>query len=88
MKDACSSEQLFELWIWLSQASFAMSKARQKELNKFGLTEVQTRVLLILKFLNHKQHHQSSGYKKWHLFAIFSIVPAQKDEVLAAKLRY
>jgi DNA-binding MarR family transcriptional regulator len=54
MKETCTPEQLFELWIWLSQASFAISKSRQKELNKYGLTEVQTIVLLILKSLNHK----------------------------------
>lgn len=54
MKDICSADQLFELWIWLSQASFAISKARQKELNQYGLTEVQTIVLLILKSLNHQ----------------------------------
>jgi DNA-binding MarR family transcriptional regulator len=54
MKDACSPEQLFELWIWLSQTSFAVSKARQKELNKYGLTEVQTIILLIIKSLDHE----------------------------------
>ena len=54
MNDTCSPEQLFELWIWLSQASFAISKARQKELNQYGLTEVQTIVLLILKSLDHE----------------------------------
>jgi DNA-binding MarR family transcriptional regulator len=54
MKDECSPEQLFELWIWLSQASFAISKTRQKELDQYGLTEVQTIVLLLLKSLDHK----------------------------------
>jgi DNA-binding MarR family transcriptional regulator len=52
--DRCSNEQMAEFWAYLDYAAFAINKAREKELRRFGLSTVQNRILVIMRLSDHE----------------------------------
>ena len=49
----CSVDQIAEFWAYLDYAAFAINKAREKEVRKFGLSVVQNQILVILELFDH-----------------------------------
>ncbi len=49
----CSVDQIAEFWAYLDYAAFAINKAREKDVRKFGLSVVQNKVLVILELFDH-----------------------------------
>ena len=50
-KTSTASEQDFELWVLLHQTSDAMTRAREKELRKAGISKIEAGVLFALKHI-------------------------------------
>ena len=53
MDNKCSVEQMAEFWAYLDYAAFAMNKAREKEVRKYGVSTVQNRILVLLRLFKH-----------------------------------
>jgi len=49
MPNVSNSNQYYELWVLLQQASDAMFEARENELREYGITAMQAAVLYIVK---------------------------------------
>ena len=53
MEEKCTVEQMAEFWAYLDYATFAINKAREKEVRQFGLSTVQNRILVIMRLCDH-----------------------------------
>jgi len=49
MQDFSSADEDYNLWVLLSQAADAMLRARQKELDRYGISAVQAAALFIIQ---------------------------------------
>jgi len=54
MNDSLLYNQNYELWVLLQQARDAIHQARDKELRKFGISNVQSAVLFIIQAIGHE----------------------------------
>ncbi len=54
MKNSCPPDDLLEFWVYLNQTTFAIAKAGERELQRHGLSDIQNKVILTLKFLDHE----------------------------------
>jgi len=54
MSDSLLDNQNYELWVLLQQARDAIHQARDKELRRFGISNVQSAVLFIIQAIGHE----------------------------------
>ena len=54
MENSCSPAEMVEFLFHLEEATFAILKARERELRQFGISRVQCKVLLAMKGLDYE----------------------------------